>query len=49
LAGERGNGQLPKTASVNWWFPALDDAISFPIIGCETKFFEWSFWAGYLG
>jgi glucose/arabinose dehydrogenase len=32
LAGERGNGQLPKTASVNWWFPALDDAISFPII-----------------
>jgi glucose/arabinose dehydrogenase len=32
LADERGEGQPPRTASVNWWFPALDDAISFPII-----------------
>lgn len=31
VADNRGDGELPKGVTLNWWFPALDDAISLPI------------------
>ena len=31
IAFERDLGQAPGKTNVNWWFPGLDDALSFPI------------------
>jgi len=31
VAADRGDGRPPKSVRINWWFPAADDAISFPI------------------
>ena len=31
VADDRGDGQPPNGVILNWWFPALDEAISFPI------------------